>query len=105
MLEKAKEIKDELKVNNYFKTNQINKDLPIIKPFIGSDKIKLIIIGQDPTVKNKKSREKIAVTLNLDKTNSLRKYIEFICEKSGKMHLNLGQHHISVEKLINLSGE
>jgi uracil-DNA glycosylase len=83
IIEKAKEIRDELKVNKDFKNNQISKDLPVIKPFIGSDIIKLIIIGQDPTVKNEKSREKITVTLNLDKQNSLRKYIEFVCKKLG----------------------
>lgn len=31
----------------------------IIKPYIGSDDIRLIIIGQDPTVKNINSRKKL----------------------------------------------
>lgn len=50
---------------------------------IGNGEIKLFIIGQDPTVKNENSRDKIKVVLNLDKPNSLKKYINCIVEQLG----------------------
>jgi len=55
---------------------------PFLKPYSGAVKledIKLIIIGQDPTVRREESREKITATLNLDKNNSLRSYLEIVC--------------------------
>lgn len=55
----------------------------IIQPYIGSDDIRLIIIGQDPTVKNINSRKKIETTLNLDKKNALASYISRICNGLG----------------------
>ena len=61
--------------------NDIDFNYDFILPFSRADKIsnvKLIIIGQDPTVREKKSRGDINVTLNLDKENSLKKYIKDI---------------------------
>ena len=55
----------------------------IIQPYIGSDDIRLIIIGQGPTVKNINSRKKIETTLNLDKKNALASYISRICNGLG----------------------
>jgi uracil-DNA glycosylase len=53
-------------------------------------KIRLIVIGQDPTVKKETSREMIETVLNLDKPRgSLHKYISLICEGLG---LDLCQH-------------
>ena len=50
----------------------------------------LVIVGQDPTVKRKSSREEIGTVLNLDKqSGSLYKYIRKICEELG---LELSQH-------------
>jgi len=52
--------------------------------------VRLVVIGQDPTVKNEASRETIRTVLNLDKTRgSLYKYISLICEGLG---LDLRQH-------------
>lgn len=52
--------------------------------------VRLIVIGQDPTVKNETSRETIETVLNLDKPRgSLYKYISLICEGLG---LDLCQH-------------
>lgn len=62
-------------------TNKIDPNLDPIPPFIGSSSIKLIILGQDPTVKNVKSRSKIKTTLNLDKNNALKRYIDEICKE------------------------
>ena len=57
--------------------------LPIPIPFIGSGEIKIVIIGQDPTVKTVKSRSKITTTLNLNLQGSLRSYLSHICEMLG----------------------
>lgn len=61
--------------------------------FMGTDdvrKIRLIVIGQDPTVKYEASREIIKTVLNLDKPRgSLYKYISRICDVLG---LDLSQH-------------
>jgi uracil-DNA glycosylase len=54
-----------------------------IPPFSKADKtskIKLVFIGQDPTVRNEESRKDINVTLNLDRENSLRSYLKKACE-------------------------
>lgn len=60
--------------------NQIDIDLPVIPPFKGKEEIKLIIIGQDPTVKDVKSRKRINITLNLDKKGKLKTYLDSICK-------------------------
>ena len=53
-------------------------------------KIRLIVIGQDPTVKKETSRKTIDTVLNLDKPRgSLYKYISRIC---GGLGLDLCQH-------------
>jgi uracil-DNA glycosylase len=53
-------------------------------------KICLIVIGQDPTVKNETSRETIETVLNLDEPRgSLYRYISLLCEGLG---LGLCQH-------------
>lgn len=59
--------------------NLIQQESGIVPPFIGKGEIKLIIIGQDPTIRNVERRKNINVTLNLDKTGALRTYIERIC--------------------------
>jgi len=64
-------------------SNPIDLELNVIPPFKGASEIKLIIIGQDPTIRNVKSRKNITCTLNLDKNNSLKTYIGSICEKLG----------------------
>lgn len=64
--------------------NPIYMKLDPIRPFIGNQKIKLIIIGQDPTVKNFNSRKNINITLNLDKTHSIYRYVaNNICANMG----------------------
>ena len=79
------------------------KDDPKISPYIAEDRIpsvfietdditniRLVIIGQDPTVKNRASRKTITTVLNLDKPKgSIYKYISKICDGLG---LNLHQH-------------
>lgn len=80
IIEKAREIRDELRLYKDSPTNPIDLELPIIPPFVGGGEIKLIIIGQDPTIKNDKGRKLITSTLNLNKRNSLYSYINVICQ-------------------------
>lgn len=63
--------------------NDIDFSHDFILPYSKADKtsnIKLVFIGQDPTVRREESRGEINVTLNLDKKNSLRTYLEIVCE-------------------------
>jgi hypothetical protein len=48
--------------------------------FYTIEKIRLIILGQDPTVKNQTRRAKIKTVLNLDRAGSLRNYLSGICK-------------------------
>ncbi len=82
-------VKKKLKVmqRTLLKDSVLSKDIDtnreFILPFSNAEKIsdvKLIFIGQDPTVRNEEARKKIKVTLNLDKENSLKKYLKRICE-------------------------
>ena len=50
-------------------------DARIPKVFQGSGEIKLVILGQDPTVKNIKSRSMINTVLSLDRNGALRRYL------------------------------
>lgn len=63
--------------------NDIDFSYDFILPFSKADKtseVKLVLIGQDPTVRRQKSRVDIKVTLNLDKENSLKTYLKKVCE-------------------------
>jgi uracil-DNA glycosylase len=77
---KSLEIRDNLKNKSDFSENPIDQGLLPVLPYKITDKIKLVIIGQDPTVKNPRSRQKIDYTLNLDKNGALKVYIKRICE-------------------------
>ena len=55
--------------------------IKIPEVFIGKGQIKLIFLGQDPTVKSKKSRHQIKQVLNLDKNGRLKEYLNDICKK------------------------
>lgn len=67
----------------------IDTSLPLPMPFVGRGEIRLVIVGQDPTIQNAAMRSKIKTVLNLDKPNSLRKFIERICSDLG---LHLDEH-------------
>lgn len=68
-------IRDFLKYTVDFIENPIDEKLYPIPPFKISNNIKLIIIGQDPTIRNKEQRKLIDFTLNLDKEGSLKSFI------------------------------
>lgn len=60
--------------------NPISKNSGFVPPFNKDGKnIKLIIIGQNPTIRNAERRKGITITLNLDKSGALRRYVEEIC--------------------------
>ena len=66
VMEEALKIRGILKASMDSVENPIDMNLNPIHPFKESDDIRLIIIGQDPTIKNEKQRGKIRTTLNLD---------------------------------------
>lgn len=73
LIEKQADIlRRELVIMSQLPENPIDLNFPVISPYIGNDVIKLIVIGQDPTIRNVKSRKNISFTLNLDKSNSLK---------------------------------
>ena len=58
-------------------------DRRVPRPFCGSGRIRLVILGQDPTVKSSEARGSIATVLNLDKKGRLRSYIKRMCDGLG----------------------
>ena len=84
-----------IKIRNVLKNKKDNEINPIylkldpVKPYLGKLDIKIVIIGQDPTVKKHKSREKIKFTLNLDKKGVLKNYVEKIISVDNVYATNL----------------
>jgi uracil-DNA glycosylase len=76
IIKTSKEIRDKLKRELDFMENPIDDTLDPVKPYWGKGEIKLIIIGQDPTIKNEERRNDISCTLNLNKKGALKRYIE-----------------------------
>ena len=72
--------------------------LDIPQVFRGKAEIRLIVLGQDPTVKNRASLPLIKTVLNLDKRGALRAYLSRICEDLG---LNLDEHVYATNYLKN----
>lgn len=54
------------------------REIPV--PHVGKGTIKLFVIGQDPTVKNMKSRNNLTTTLNVDRAGTLKTYLNRICK-------------------------
>lgn len=61
----------------------VDKSIHIPNVYKGTGKIHLIFLGQDPTIKNPSNRAKIKTVLNLDRRNSLRNYLNEMCEELG----------------------
>ena len=61
----------------------IDSSLEIPRGFRGSGEIRLIILGQDPTVKNERSRQTIRCVLNLDSRGNLWNYLSQVCRELG----------------------
>ena len=62
-----------------YEENHIDTDIAPVPPFKGNGRIKLVVIGQDPTITEVKEKGKIKKTLKLDVPGPLRRYIERIC--------------------------
>ena len=76
----------------------IDKSLTPPIPFRGKGKIKLIILGQDPTVHDPANRKEIKVILLLNQQGSLRNYIEKICKG---LDINLDKNIYATNLLKN----
>ena len=64
-------------------TQYVDTSLPLPKPYLGSGKIRLVIIGQDPTVQRKPSRPHVRTVLNLNTKRGLWAYLDKLCQDSG----------------------
>lgn len=61
----------------------IDAEHAIPEVYFGGGEIKLIVIGQDPTIKNKCSRKNITTVLNLNKPGKSQRYIFGLCTDLG----------------------
>jgi hypothetical protein len=61
----------------------VDRSLQIPEPYCGTGKIKLVVLGQDPTVKDAQARQSIKTVLNLDKKGSVRAYLAGVCKGLG----------------------
>ncbi len=82
IMEKAESIFEALCQNESL-SKYIDPQFRIPKPYLGKGFIKLIVLGQDPTVKNAASRQSIKTVLNLDKRGSVLVYLSGVCQKLG----------------------
>jgi len=64
-------------------SSYIDTSLTPPDPFRGRGKIKLIILGQDPTVQDPEYRKKIKIALLLNQQGGLRRYVGNICKGLG----------------------
>jgi len=68
----------------------IDPSLPVPKPFVGTGDIRLVILGQDPTVDEMSTRQAITTVLMLDKKGSnLHQFITDICTS---LHISLDKN-------------
>jgi len=61
----------------------VDRTLLVPRPYRGSGTIRLIVLGQDPTVKNPEARKAIRTVLNLDRNQSVRAYLAGVCNALG----------------------
>lgn len=78
----AEAVRDELARRDMLGPH-IDTRLPIPAPFMGRGDIRLVVLGQDPTIKNEAGRKNIRTVLNLNTSGALRRYIEQIAKALG----------------------
>lgn len=65
----------------------VRRDAPIPSPFWGPGEIRLVVVGQDPTIKaaekNPEAQYQVRTVLNLDRDGPLRKYVVELSEELG----------------------
>ncbi len=76
----------------------VDKSLQIPQVYFRSKDIRLIILGQDPTVKNPRSRADIKYVLNLNKSGNLKSYINRICLR---LNIDLGKNVYATNYIKN----
>lgn len=91
-----KQVTDNLIKSQY--KSFIDGSINVPVPFQGEGDIKLIILGQDPTVQNPEYRKKIKVTLLLNQLGGLRTYLRNICNGLG---INLEKNIYATNLLKN----
>lgn len=76
----------------------IDNKYEIPDTYTGTGEIKLIILGQDPTIKNPNKRKNITTVLNLDKSGELKSYLSQLCARLG---VNLAENVYATNLLKN----
>jgi hypothetical protein len=61
----------------------VDTSLPIPMPYLGTGEIRLVIVGQDPTVQNPRTRANVRTVLTLDRNDHLKRYLEGLCDDLG----------------------
>jgi len=96
--EESRNIIDQLSRNPQIR-EYVDTNWEIPRVFAGTGQIRLIILGQDPTVTNKESRENMVQVLNLDKeAGALYKYLDGICKS---LDLNLKENIYATNVIKN----
>ena len=72
--------------------------LPIPAPYVGTGPIRLVILGQDPTVRDSDRRRHVKTALNMDRRGSLLTYLGRVCKGLG---LDLRKHVYATNLLKN----
>ncbi|MEA4926625.1 MAG: hypothetical protein VB084_15135 [Syntrophomonadaceae bacterium] len=81
-IQKTDKVMDSIKADPVL-SQWVDLTLKCPAPYTGSEDIKLIVLGQDPTIKNADKRKDIKKVLNLDSKKQLRTYINNICSALG----------------------
>ncbi len=67
----------------------IHHHLPIPTVYCGQGPIRLVVLGQDPTINDSARLDTVSTVLNLNKAGSLRSYIKQLC---AILELDISQH-------------
>lgn len=86
--ERANQILEQLKKDRRL-GQYVDKSLYIPHPFRGKGSVRLIVLGQDPTVKDAESRKDIKTVLNLNKNGSVRAYLAGVC---NSLEINVSEN-------------
>jgi len=80
----ATAIRNDLKERMDFPHNPIDDSLlPVPPHWPANQNVKVILVGQDPTIRNKVQRSEMKCTLNLDRQGPLKSYVNIIMRGLG----------------------
>lgn len=82
IVSRAQLVQDALRLDPQF-TGLMGSSRTIPRPFIGRGPIRLVVVGQDPTVQKESSRASITTVLNLDRAGPLRAHLDSLCKALG----------------------